>query len=88
MFRSDQLCNMPYGGLAYLFGNFWKYFWFLILKHQIPLTRAQFKTLLSLKLRTMGVDNKSCNTQGFQIGVITTAKAVGIADIHVQILRE
>ena len=57
-----------------------------IFEDQTPLTRAQFKTLLSATLRTAGMDDTSYNTHSFRIGAATTAKAVGIADAHIQLL--
>ena len=53
---------------------------------QTPLTRAQFKTLLSSMLRLAGLDDSNYNTQSFQIGAATTAKAISIADVHIQLL--
>ena len=59
-----------------------------ISKDQAPLTRAQFKTLLSATLRTTGLDDTCYNTRSFQIGAATTAKSVGIADVHIQLLGQ
>ena len=57
-----------------------------LFKDQTPLTRTRFKTLLSATLRTAGLDDTSYNTHSFRIGAATTAKAVGIADVHIQLL--
>ena len=53
---------------------------------QTPLTRAQFKTLLSSMLRLAGLDDSNYNTHSFRIGAATTTKAMGIADVHIQLL--
>ena len=57
-----------------------------ILKDQTPLTRDRFKTFLSSTLRTAGLDDSNYNTHSFRIGAATTAKVVGIADVHIQLL--
>lgn len=57
-----------------------------ISKNKTPLTRAQFKTLVSTALRTAGLNDSEYNTHSFRIGAATTAKAVGIADTHIQLL--
>ena len=51
-----------------------------------PLTRAQFKTLLSMTLKRAGLDDSKYNTHSFRIGAATSAKAVGISDVHIQLL--
>ena len=51
-----------------------------------PLTRAQFKTLLSATLQKAGLDDSNYNTHSFRIGAATSAKAVGISDVHIQLL--
>ena len=51
-----------------------------------PLTRARFKTLLSTTLKQAGLDDRKFNTHSFRIGAATSAKAAGIADIHIQML--
>ena len=57
-----------------------------ISKNNTPLTRAQFKTLVSTTLRTAGLNDSEYNTHSFRIGAATTAKAVGIADAQIQLL--
>ena len=57
-----------------------------ISKNNTPLTRAQFKTLVSTTLRTAGLNDSEYNTHSFRIGAATTAKAVGISDAHIQLL--
>ena len=57
-----------------------------ISKNNTPLTRAQFKTLVSTTLRTAGLNDSEYNTHSLRIGAPTTAKAVGIADAHIQLL--
>lgn len=51
-----------------------------------PLTRLQFKTLLSTTLKRAGLDDSQYNTHSFRIGAATSAKAVGISDMHIQLL--
>ena len=53
-----------------------------ISKNNTPLTRAQFKTLVSMTLRTAGLNDSEYNTHSFRIGAATTTTAVGIADAH------
>ena len=50
------------------------------------LTRAHFKTLLSATLKKAGLDDSKYNTHSFRIGAATSAKAVGISDVHIQLL--
>ena len=57
-----------------------------ISKNNTPLTRAQFKTLVSMTLRTAGLNESDYNTHSFRIGAATIAKAVGIASAHIQLL--
>ena len=57
-----------------------------ISKNITPLTRAQFKTLISKTLRTAGLNDSEYNTHSFRIGAATTTKAVGIVDAHIQLL--
>ena len=57
-----------------------------ISRNNTPLTRAQFKTLVSTTLKTAGLNDSEYNTYSFKIGATTTAKAVGIADAHIQLL--
>ena len=52
----------------------------------VPLTRAHFKTLLSTTLKRAGLDDSKYNTHSFRIGATTSAKAVGMADVHIQML--
>jgi len=52
-----------------------------------PLTRAQFKSLLSATLKRAGLDDSKYNTHSFWIGATTSAKAVGISDVHIQLLE-
>ena len=56
-----------------------------ISKSNTPLTRAQFKTLASAT-RTAGLNDFEYNAHSFRIGAATTAKAVDIADAHIQLL--
>ena len=49
-----------------------------------PLTRAQFKTLLSTTLKKVGLDDSQYNTHSFMIGAATSAKAAGISDTYIQ----
>lgn len=51
-----------------------------------PLTRAQFKAHLSATLQKAGLDDSKYNTHSFRIGAATSAKAVGISDVHIQLL--
>jgi len=51
-----------------------------------PLTRAQFKTLLSATLRKGGLDDSQYNTRSLRIGAATSAKMAGISDAHIQLL--
>ena len=44
-----------------------------------PLTRVQFKTLLSATLKRAGLDNTKYNTHSFRIGAATSAKMAGLA---------
>ena len=37
-------------------------------------------------LRLAGLDDSNYNTHSFRIGATTTAKAMGIADVHIQLL--
>ena len=57
-----------------------------LLEGGVPLTRAHFKTLLSATLKKAGLDDLKYNTHSFRIGAATSAKAVGIADVHIQML--
>ena len=57
-----------------------------LLEDGVPLTRAHFKTLLSTTLKRAGLDDSKYNTHSFRIGAATSAKAVGIADVHIQML--
>ena len=49
-----------------------------------PLTRTQFKTLLSATLKLAGLDDSQYNTHSFRIGAATSAKMAGITDLHIQ----
>ena len=49
-----------------------------------PLTRVQFKTLLSATLKRAGLDDTKYNTHSFRIGAATSAKMAGITDLHIQ----
>ena len=49
-----------------------------------PLTRTQFRTLLSATLKLAGRDDSLYNTHSFRIGAATSAKMAGISDIHIQ----
>ena len=51
-----------------------------------PLTRAQFKTLLSTTLKKAGLDDSQYNTHSFRIGAAISAKAAGISDTYIQLL--
>ena len=53
-----------------------------------PLTRTQFKALLSATLKKAGLDDSKYNTHSFQIRAAMSAKAVGISDMHIQLLRQ
>ena len=57
-----------------------------ISENGLPLTRAQFKTLLSTTLKRAGLDDSKYNTHSFRIGAATSAKAAGISDMHIQLL--
>ena len=57
-----------------------------ISKNNTILTRVQFKTLVSMTLRTASLNDSEYNTYSFRIGAATTAKAVGIVDAHIQLL--
>ena len=57
-----------------------------ISKNNALLTRAQIKTLVSMTLRTAGLNDSEYNSHSFRIGAATTAKAVDIADAHIQLL--
>jgi len=57
-----------------------------ILPDGTPLTRAGFKSLLLTALKHAGLDNTKFNTHSFHIGAATSAKAAGIADVHIQML--
>ena len=57
-----------------------------ISENGVPLTRAHFKTLLSATLKKAGLDDSKYNTHSFRIGAATSAKAVGISDMHIQLL--
>ena len=57
-----------------------------ISRNNTPLTRAQFKTLVSTILRTACLNDSEYNTHSFRIGAATTTKAVGIADAYIQLL--
>ena len=52
----------------------------------VPLTRAHFKTLLSATLKKAGLDDSKYNTHSFRIGAATSAKAVSISDMLIQVL--
>ena len=54
------------------------------LKDGTPLTRVQFKTLLSATLKRAGLDDTKYNTHSFRIGAATSAKMAGITDLHIQ----
>jgi len=56
------------------------------LSDDTPLTRAGFKSLLSTALKQAGLDDTKFNTHSFCIGAATSAKAVGKADVHIQML--
>ena len=58
----------------------------LISESGASLTRAQFKTLLSATLKKAGLDDSKYNTHSFWIRAATFAKAVGISDVHIQLL--
>ena len=57
-----------------------------ILESGAHLTRAHFKSLLSATLKSAGLDDSQYNTHSFRIGAATSAKAVGISDVHIQLL--
>jgi len=50
------------------------------------LARSRFKTVLSATLEQAGLDDSKYNTHSFCIGAVTSAKAAGISDMHIQIL--
>ena len=53
-----------------------------------PLTRVYFKTLLSATLKKAGLDDSKYNTHSFRIGAATSVKAVGISNVHIQLLGQ
>ena len=57
-----------------------------LVEDKTPLTRVQFKSLLSATLKKAGLDDSQYNTHSFRIGAATAAKAAGISDAHIQLL--
>ena len=52
------------------------------------LTRQRFASLISSILQLAGIDDKQYVTHSFHIGAATTAKEVGISDVHLKMLRQ